>query len=152
MEFSLGITLTHRKNLVTIIDTLSVEQLNTIPKGFNNNIFWNIAHLVVTQQLLVYKLSGNDLLIEDVWVDKYRKGTKPEHDITKEDVEQLKSLLVSTIEQTIVDYKAGKFANYTSYTVTTITQTLDKVEQAIEFNNYHEGLHYGYVLAMRKLI
>ena len=34
------------------------EQLALIPEGFHNNILWNIAHCVVTQQLLCYKLAG----------------------------------------------------------------------------------------------
>ena len=47
-----------RKFLLKIISSLSNEQLNKIPVPFKNNIAWNIAHLVVTQQLLCYKLSG----------------------------------------------------------------------------------------------
>ena len=47
-----------RKNLLKYLNTLSIEELNIIPEGFNNNIFWNIAHVAVTQQILVYKLSG----------------------------------------------------------------------------------------------
>jgi hypothetical protein len=31
---------------------------STIPEGFNNNLIWNIGHIIVSQQLLVYKLSG----------------------------------------------------------------------------------------------
>jgi hypothetical protein len=35
----------------------NLDQLNTIPEGFNNNLIWNIGHIIVSQQLLVYKLS-----------------------------------------------------------------------------------------------
>jgi hypothetical protein len=35
----------------------TLEQLNKIPEGYNNNLIWNIAHVVVVQQMLVYKLS-----------------------------------------------------------------------------------------------
>ncbi|PHO01645.1 damage-inducible protein DinB, partial [Rhodobacteraceae bacterium 4F10] len=47
------------------IEGLSLEQLHIIPEGFNNNIAWNVAHLVVTQQLLHYKLSGLNCLAPD---------------------------------------------------------------------------------------
>jgi hypothetical protein len=30
--------------------------------------------------------------------------------------------------------------------------TLTNVEEAIEFNNFHEGIHLGYILAMKNSI
>jgi len=50
----------NRKILITILDKYSDRQLNKIPKGFKNNLIWNIAHLLVTQQLLTYALAGLD--------------------------------------------------------------------------------------------
>jgi len=41
-----------------MIEDFSLEELNKIPEGFNNNIIWNIAHVIATQQALVYGLSG----------------------------------------------------------------------------------------------
>jgi hypothetical protein len=42
-----------RKNLLKILQTTSHKDLLTIPDGFNNNIYWNIAHCVATQQFCV---------------------------------------------------------------------------------------------------
>ena len=115
------------------------------------SIYWNIAHVVVTQQLLVYKLSGIPMLVETGLVDAYRKGTKTEHDVTQQEVNHLKTLLFSTIEQTQRDYDLGIFKTYNQYTVST-NSTLTCVEEAIEFNNFHEGIHLGYILAMKNSI
>ena len=41
-----------------------------------------------------------------------RKGTKPEADATQAEVDEIKTLLFSTLEQTEEDYKAGKFKTY----------------------------------------
>ena len=49
------------------------------------------------------------------------------------------------------DYDAGCFTSYNSYTVST-KSTLTNVEEAIEFNNFHEGIHLGYILAMKNSI
>ena len=54
-----------RKFLLKITAHLSNEQLNKIPAPFKNNIAWNLAHLVVTQQLLCYKLSGLKCLVSE---------------------------------------------------------------------------------------
>jgi hypothetical protein len=67
----------------------SLAQLNSIPQGHNNNLIWNIAHIIVVQQMLVYKLSGLPMKISDTLVEKYKKGTKPEQDATQAEVDEI---------------------------------------------------------------
>ena len=91
MQQALEITTTSRKILAQFLEKYTLVQLNTIPEGFNNNLIWNIAHVMVTQQVLVYKLSGLPLLISDEMVDKYRKGSKPELDATQAEVDEIQA-------------------------------------------------------------
>ncbi|MDA0316932.1 MAG: DinB family protein [Bacteroidetes bacterium] len=151
MNWSFDITLKTRAILYKFLEQFSLEQLNTVPKGYRNSIYWNIMHVVVTQQLLVYGLSGLPMLIDSQLIEAFRKGTKTEEDASQKDVDLLKGLLTSTIEQTQRDYAAGIFTNYTTYTVST-KSTLTNVEEALEFNNFHEGIHLGYILAMKNTI
>jgi hypothetical protein len=148
MEWSFDITKKNRAIFSNFLSVFSLEQLNTVQKGFKNSIYWNIAHVVVTQQLLVYHLSQLPMLVSDQFVEKFRKGTQTEFDATKENVDQLKKLLFSTLEQTKLDFDNGLFKSYQPYTVST-KSTLKTVEEAIEFNNFHEGIHLGYILAMK---
>lgn len=46
-----------RQNILTLMQGLSADQLNKMSAGFNNNLIWNAGHVLVTQQLLYYKLS-----------------------------------------------------------------------------------------------
>ena len=78
----------------------------------------------------------------------YRKGTQTEHDATEEEFALIKSLMISTIEHTKLEYDKGVFKNYTSYT-TSLNVTLTSVEEALSFNAFHEGIHLGYILAMK---
>lgn len=130
----------------------SLDQLNTIPEGFNNNLIWNIGHIIVSQQVLVYKLSGLPMLVSDELVEKYKKGTKPEHDVLQADVDELKALLFSTIQQTKLDYDTKSFQNYTEYTTSTGNHVLRNAEDAMAFSNFHEGLHIGIMTIIRKFI
>lgn len=82
MEQTFELNRTSRKLIAPFLEDFSLEQLNTIPKGFSNTLFWNVAHVVVTQQLLIYKLSGLNMLVSDELVDKYKKGTRPEQHAT----------------------------------------------------------------------
>lgn len=151
MDWAFDITLKNRKIMASFLNSFSLEELNKVPTGFGNNIFWNIAHLVVTQQLLTYNLSGLPMLIDDEFVNKYRKGSKVEKEVLKLEVDQIKILLFSTLDRTKQDYKNGLFKNYNEYTVTT-KSTITNIEEAIEFNNFHEGIHLGYILAMKKAL
>lgn len=116
-----------------------------------NSLFWNIAHVVVTQQLLVYKLSGLPMAVSDEMVEKYRKGTKPEQDATQAEVDVIKSLLFKTVDQLEADYNNGIFVNYQEYPTST-GFVLKDIKGAIEFANFHEGLHIGVLMSIRKLV
>ncbi|MCA0131423.1 DinB family protein [Winogradskyella alexanderae] len=151
MDWAFDITMKNRKLFNSFIENLSLQELNKIPQGFNNNIIWNIAHVIVTQQLLVYYLSGLPTLVSQDMIDSYRKETKPNHNLSQAEIDAIKNLLFSTIDKTKEDYDAKIFQSYNQYTVTT-KNTIRNVEEAIEFNNFHEGIHLGYILALRKSI
>ncbi|MBP0905584.1 DinB family protein [Mariniflexile gromovii] len=152
MHFTLEVLPNTRKAFNRIIEKTSLEDLNRIPNGFNNNIIWNIGHIVVTQQLLAYKLSGLALMVNDELVGKYRKDTKPEGDVTQEEVNEIKALLFSTVEKTKEDYNSGLFKNYQEYTVSTTGNTLTNIDEAFQFIMFHEGIHLGYVMALLRAI
>jgi len=149
MDWAFDIAIKNRKLLKSFIENHTFEELNKVPDGFSNNIIWNIAHTIVTQQLLVYNLSGLPMVLSEDMVASYRKGTKTERDLSQAEVDMVKGLLFSTIEKTKEDYDNKIFQTYNQYTVTT-KSTLSNVEEAIEFNNFHEGIHLGYILALRK--
>ncbi len=140
-----------RKNVSIVVEGLTLEQLNTIPDGFNNNIAWNIGHIVVTQQLLVYALSGAKTIIPSETIDLFRKGTSPEGKVTQEQMDEILSYMESTIDQTEKNLAAGVFGDYKEYP-TSYGITLHNLEEAIIFNNMHEAMHLGYIMAMRRAL
>ena len=73
MDWNHNVTLQNRTLLLKIIENFSLDQLNIIPDGYRNSIFWNLAHTVVTQQSLVYGLSNIPLLVDDPLVQTYRR-------------------------------------------------------------------------------
>jgi len=145
-------TLKNRIILHRFLTETPREDLFVIPDGFNNNLFWNIAHVVVTQQILVYGKSGKDFLISNKLVEKYKKGTVPtEASVSEDEIKEIEELLLSVPKQTEEDYANGAFTSYESYT-TTPKVTLDSVEDAITFNVFHEGIHLGSIFALRRAL
>ena len=146
------VSTTSRNMISKFLSGYSLDQLNTIPEGCSNNLIWNIGHVIVSQQMLVYKLSGLPMMISDELVEKYKKGTKPEHPASQAEVEELKALLFTTIQQTQLDYEAKLFQNYHEYTTSTGNHVLKNAEDAMAFSNFHEGLHLGIMIIIRKFL
>nr|WP_315206105.1 DinB family protein [uncultured Flavobacterium sp.] len=140
-----------RKVLSQFLENYTLEQLNKMAPGFNNNLIWNIAHIVVTQQRLIYKFSGVPMIISDDLFEKYKGGTKPSQDVTQAEVDEIQSLLFETIDQTEADFNNKFFKNYQEYTAS-IGVTIKNIQDALSFNNYHEALHMGVIMSIRKFI
>ena len=151
MKVQFDILTKTRAIVLYYIKELSLDQLHVIPDGFNNNIAWNIAHLVVTQQLLHYKLSGNDCLVSDELISAYQKGTSPSVKFSQQAFDEVLELLQglpSTLEE---DFEAGIFKEYSAYKTST-GFVIDSMEKAIIFNNFHESLHLGVIMSLKKLV
>ncbi len=151
METQFTIITQNRKLLYHYLKNTATEELFKIPKGFNNNIWWNIAHVVVTEQKLAYGLSGLPLHISQDLVDNYQKGTAPKDRPTEAEVEEVKELLFSLPQQTRSDYENGVFKGFKSY-MTTPKVELNSIEDAIAFNAFHEGIHLGSIMALARAV
>ncbi|MAD96421.1 MAG: damage-inducible protein DinB [Flavobacteriaceae bacterium] len=140
-----------RELVIKELEGLSLDDIHKIPDGFKNNIAWNVAHLVVTQQLIHYGLSGLPMLVSDELIAENRKGTAPTRNFTAEEFEEVKRLLVSLPEKLVEDYEAGIFKAYKTYPTST-GYVLTSIENAIPFNNIHEGMHYGIIRSIKKML
>lgn len=140
-----------RKLVLKELEGLTLDEIHKIPEGFKNNIAWNVAHLVVTQQLLHYKLSGLNVMCPEELIDTHRKGTSPTKTFTEEEFEEVKELLIGLPETLEEDFEAGIFENYNEYPTST-GFTLSSIENAIPFNNFHEGIHYGIIRSIKKFL
>lgn len=151
MNYQFDILSKNRTLVLKLIEDYSIEQLNKIPEGFSNNIVWNIAHLVVTQQLLCYKFSNLPMFVSEEMIEKYMKGTSPKGAVSLEEFEEIKKTFLDLPQQFETDYKKGIFISYEPYT-TSVNVTLSDIDSALAFNNFHEGIHLGIILGLRKLL
>lgn len=140
-----------RELVLKYIDGLTLEQLHTIPEGFNNSIAWNVAHIVATQQLLHYRMSGKDCLVSDELIDANKKGTVPTEQFTQEEFDEVLELLKGLPDTLEEDYDAGIFTEYAEYETST-GFVLDSIETSIAFNNLHESLHLGVIMSLKKFV
>ena len=149
MQKQFEILRANRIQILKIIERLSFDQINKIPDGHKNSIAWNMAHLVVTHQLLCYKNSGLNILVTQEMVKNYQKGTAPTEQMTQVELEYVKEQLVALVDTFEEDYKANIFKEYKAYP-TSVNVILNNIDDAFKFNNYHEGIHLGIILSLKK--
>lgn len=140
-----------RKYLLNLIAELNPEQLNKIPDGFSNNIIWNLAHLTSTQQRICYVRAGLQPFVQDKYISPFIPGTKPEGFIDSTEIETIKSLFISVIDELESDYKKSFFTTYDVFS-TRYGVTLTNVDDAINFLQYHEGYHTGVITTLLKFV
>ena len=73
-----------RTRFIDLVSGLSIEELNEIPAGMNNNIAWNFGHVISAQQGLCNALSGIPLFVPAELTEAFKKGTRPEGFISQD--------------------------------------------------------------------
>jgi hypothetical protein len=140
-----------RQNILGIFGKHGLEQQNAIPAGLNNNMVWNAGHVIATMELLVYGLAGLKTPSDREFIDRYRKGTRPEGSVTRRECDLIAGKLLTGVAQLEQDLEKLDFSNYKEYP-TSYGVTLSSVEDALAFNNMHEAMHLGTLLALRNLL
>lgn len=153
MKESIDIMRGARIFLVNLLEGISIEKLNEIPSGFNNNLAWNLAHVIANQQVLCYRNAGAKPVLEDAFIDKYKTGTQPDGFIDEGTFEAFKKNLLQTIDEFEEDSVSNMFENYKAFELRSYPGvTLKNISDAAKFVSFHDGLHVGYSMALKRAL
>lgn len=143
-----------RTHLLNQVAALNERQLNKIPDRFNNNIIWNLGHLICVQQNMCYVRSGLPPIVDEAMIRRYMPGTKPEKPIEQKEIDEIVMLMTETINKTEADLNVGLFKTYTPSLVIPKVYGFDvsHFDEALVYLLYHEGLHSGNIQAIKKLV
>lgn len=141
----------YRRLVLLSAKGLSQEQLFEIPEGRSNNIAWNLGHILTVQQSLVYALSELPTYIPEHYPSYFGRDTSPASWDRAVDVPEILELLESTADSFGKDADEGRFQTYRAFTTSTGIEIADAA-QASAFNNFHEGVHVGIILSIRRQV
>ena len=142
---------TTRTFVLDLIKELSLEKLNKVPHGFNNNIIWNVGHLVAAQQTICYVRCGRPISISEDFFNNFKPGTKPERFIQIDEEDEIKRMLFSSLDILEKDYQKNLFQPFTPW-VTRTGINVNNINDAIIYMHHHEGLHTGIIYSMKRLV
>lgn len=148
---SIEIAIQTRRNFVQLMKGMTIEELNSIPVGFNNNILWNFGHIVVSQQKLCYTLAGATPRIAAEYITSYQKGSKPISFIEREELSYLEEQAFSLLTDLYEDLETGLFKSF----ITTRLHyglELNSVTDAVNYFPNHDALHLGFATALKKAV
>ncbi len=154
VEFQLGLLEATRRRALAIAGSLTPEQLQTVPRGFHNNILWNLGHLVVSQQVLCYVKSGLAPRAPSYLLPLFGKGTSPAQWAATSvaiDPVEVQTWLMDTVSLLRTDLEQHAFKTYEPYE-TSSGMRLTNIGEALSYVLWHEAQHLGIILALRKLV
>lgn len=104
-----------------------------------------------TQQGICYLRAAAKAVVDERYYTEFKPGTKPDKFISGEEAQSIKTLFLSTLDQFETDHSTAMFENYPAWT-TRYGVEIASIDDAIQFLLYHEGLHAGVIMAMKKLL
>ncbi|MCP1145051.1 DinB family protein [Lysinibacillus endophyticus] len=134
-----------RKNILSLLEGVSPEVLDVVPEGFNNNIHWQIGHILTAGELFLFNGQKN---LPENYGQHFAGGTKPA-DWTN-DVPSVEDILVKLQEQ---------LERINQISDDSFEIELEKpfignktVGELAAFGAFHESLHLGQIQILKRLI
>lgn len=136
-----------RQSTLKEMEGISEEQADQIPDGFRNNIRWNLAHIYVTQNILLSDYGGKDIETPSRDLEMFAPGTKPaDWEREAPSLEEIKQQLKEQPDK-LKEALSGQMGDEAKEAF----MSLPTVGEILNFTLYHEGAHVGIIKAIKKI-
>ncbi|SER34384.1 DinB superfamily protein [Gracilibacillus ureilyticus] len=135
-----------RESTIEYVKHIDPESLYVIPSGFNNHVQWNLGHIYVAFEKIVFLLTGNKANFPDHFAEWFSPDTSPKNwdkeapsgdeliGLLEDQLERLHSLSSEKVDQPILE----TYTTSTGFSISTIGECLS-------FIIHHEGMHLGMI-------
>ena len=138
---------------IALLEELQTEEWLIQPDGFANNIAWNVGHMLLVRQNLIYRNPGLETGLDKTMGPMYKPVSAPADWESQPDPVTLLNLFKTVTGKLSADFDAGLFndVNFNGFELGGGTPVTTH-EAACVFNLYHEGLHLGNISDIRDVI
>ncbi len=138
----------YRSEVLGVVDNVSEKEAEIVPKGFKNNIRWNLGHIYLDQYLWLQAMTKEKADVPEQFNSWFGFGTSPsDFDTETPSLEELKLLLKkqpAQIKEVYGDRIEEEFP--------AIDMGMETIEQVLVRTVFHEGMHLQAILDLKKCI
>ncbi|MDR3541944.1 MAG: DinB family protein [Desulfosporosinus sp.] len=140
-----------RTNTINAVKEISESQADSVPEGFNNNILWNLGHILWAQEKFAFGFIPEPMQMPDGFTELFGRNTKPSEwkgqpPTLQQMIELLEdqtSRIKERLDNRLVEAVANPFTMPSGLTLKTIGEFLT-------FSMYHEGMHVQTIKILKK--
>ena len=140
-----------RDHMLQELEGLDTDRMLALPDGRDDNILWNVGHLLCSLSRLTYVFSGQPLPIPEHYLTLFGKGTSARHWDEAPDIDEVLGHFNRLPKQIEQDFLAHRFTGYKALEIVP-GKTISSVEEAVSFHCFHEGLHIGMIITLKELL
>lgn len=148
--FIFGLFERTRKSILGYTAELTPEQRSLVPNGFNNNIHWQLGHVIVIADAIVLGFAGHTSQIPAEYRTFFGPGTKPADWTTEapawEELLDVFAKQTQSLRETFAGQTNEPVANKENFA------KAETVGNLLELNTMHESSHSGMINAMSRLV
>lgn len=138
----------YRREVLGVVENVTDEEAEIIPKGFNNNIRWNLGHIYLDQYLWVQAVAKEKADVPEEFNTWFGFGTSPS-DFTAEtpSLQNLKLLLKEQpgiLREVYGDRLEEEFPP--------TEMGMHTIEHVFIRTIFHEGMHLQAIMDLKKCI
>jgi uncharacterized damage-inducible protein DinB len=136
----------YRSYILGVLENVSEEEAEVIPKGFNNNIRWNLGHIYLDQYLWIQAVTKEKVGVPEPFQTWFGYGTSPAN-FTPETptIDELKKLLKEQPAQIKAQYGERLEEEFAP-----TEMGMHTIEQVLIRTVFHEGMHLQTILDLKK--
>jgi len=130
---------------------LTDSELLRTPSGWNNNILWNIGHVITDQCNMIYLPCGLPSPLPAEYNALFDPGTSPAGWHTVPNASKALECASNLQTQIQTDMRGNRFETYSPMKLDDGV-VLSNVEEAVSHCNLHEAIHLGVIMALRRAV
>jgi hypothetical protein len=136
----------YRSYILGVLENVTEEEADVIPKGFRNNIRWNLGHIYLDQYLWIQTVTKEKTGVPEQFNDWFGYGTSPSN-FTPDtpSIDELKKLLKEQPAQIKAEYGDRLEEDFTP-----TEMGMHTIEQVLIRTIFHEGMHLQTILDLKK--
>jgi uncharacterized damage-inducible protein DinB len=138
----------YRSYILAVVENVTADEADIIPKGFNNNIRWNLGHIYLDQYLWIQAVTKEKAAVSEQFKAWFGYGSSPAN-FTSEtpSLEELRTFLKDQPTKIKEDYGTRLEEEFPP-----TEMGMHTIEQVLTRTIFHEGMHLQTILDIKKLL